>query len=297
MKNLRRSLLFIPANVPGMLQNADVFEADCVIFDLEDAVDINEKDAARILLTHYLALFPYEKNMEIIVRINSYDFYDLFKDDLNTIPLNKIDTIMLPKADTSSLRALITFLDKKENELNIKKKINIIPIIELAKSLIEINLIAKEKRVTGLLLGAEDLSADMLFKRTAGGEEILFARSLLVTAARAYKIDAIDTPYTNIDSLYGLNTDSAKAKSFGLNAKAAIHPNQIPIINRIFSPSKEEIIYAKKVLEKALIAKEKGLGAFNYQNKMIDKPILLRAEETLKKAKLWNLEVNNNEEK
>lgn len=292
---MRRSLLFIPANVPGMLQNADVFEADGVIFDLEDAVNINEKDAARILLTHYLTLFPYEKNMEVIVRINSYDFYDLFIEDLKMLPLNKIDTLMLPKASTSSLKALINFLNKKEKELMIKKEIKIIPIIELAKSLMEIDLIAKEKRVTGLLLGAEDLSADMQFKRTASGEEIFFARSLLVTACRAYKIDAIDTPYTNTENLYGLNTDSTKAKAFGLNAKAAIHPNQIPTINRIFSPTKEEIIYAKKILEKAKIAKEKGLGAFSYQNKMIDKPVILRALDIIKKAKLWNLEVNDNE--
>lgn len=292
---MRRSLLFIPANVPGMLQNADVFDADSIIFDLEDAVSINEKDSARTLLSHYLTKFPYEKNMEIIVRINSYDFYDLFIDDLNILPFEKIDAIMLPKADSSSLKALTRFLDLKEKELNLNKQIEIIPIIELAKSLMEINIIAQEKRVTGLLLGAEDLSADMFFQRTTSGNEILFARSLLVTAARAYKLDAIDTPYTDVENLYGLNNDSAKAKSFGLNAKAAIHPNQISTINRIFSPTKEQIKYAKTIIEKAKEAEKKGLGAFSYQNKMIDKPIINRALSVLEKAHLWNLEGYNDD--
>src|SRR5690554_1436276 len=278
-----------------MLQNADVFDADSIIFDLEDAVSINEKDAARILLSHYLSKFPYEKNMEIIVRINSYDFYDLFFNDLNILPFEKIDTIMLPKADSSSLKALTEFLDLKEKELKLNKQIGIIPIIELAKSLMEIDTIAKEKRVTGLLLGAEDLAADMFFQRTTSGDEILFARSLVVTAARAYKLDAIDTPFTDVENLYGLNNDSAKAKSFGLNAKAAIHPNQITTINRVFSPTKEQIKYAKIIVKKAKEAEEKGLGAFSYQNKMIDKPIINRALSILKKAELWNLEDYNDD--
>lgn len=294
---LRRSLLFIPANSPAMLQNADIFDADAVIFDLEDAVNINEKDSARTLLSHYLTMFKYEKTMEVIVRINSYDFYDFFISDLNTLPLDKIDTIMFPKATASSMSELIKLLTLKEKELNLKRKIKIIPIIELAISLLEINIIAKEPRVNGLLLGAEDLSTDMQFKRTTSGEEILFARSLLVTAARAYNIDAIDTPYIDTENLYALNNDTAKAKSFGLNAKAAIHPNQIPTINRVFSPNKEEILYAKKIKELAIEADKAKLGVFSYQNKMIDKPIIARAELILEKVKLWNLEDGNNEEK
>lgn len=279
-----------------MLQNADVFEADSVIFDLEDAVNVSEKDSARILLSHYLTMFPYEKNMEIIVRINSYDFYDLFTHDLNMLPLDKIDTIMLPKASTSSLKALVSVLEEKEKELNLKKEIKIIALIELAKSLVEVNEIAKEKRVTGLFLGAEDLSLDMSFERTSSGDEILFARSLIVTVARAYNLDAIDTPYTDVSNIYGLNTDALKAKSFGMNAKAAIHPNQINTINRVYSPTKEEINYAKNVIKQAEIAEKEGLGAFSYQGKMVDKPIIKRAENVLKKAKAWNLlEVNENE--
>lgn len=281
-----------------MLQNADVFEADSIIFDLEDAVSVSEKDSARTLLSYYLTMFPYDKNFEIIVRINSYDYYELFMSDLNELPLNKIDTIMLPKANSYSLKSLIKVLEEKERLLNITKKINIIPLIELASSLTEVNEIAKFERVDGIFLGAEDLSTDMEFKRTITGEEILFARSLLTLAARSNKIDAIDTPFTDVDDLYGLNSDSVKAKSLGMNAKSAIHPNQINVINRVFSPSKEEIKYASTVIKLAEENEKNGIGVFSYQNKMIDKPIIERAKLVVKKANAWNLlEVDNYENK
>ncbi len=272
-----------------MLQNADVFGADAIIFDLEDAVSPAEKDSARILLSNYLTMFPYEKNFEVIVRINSFDFYDLFMADLNTLPLDKIDTIMLPKADVSSLKELTKILDAKEKELNMQRQVNIVPLIELAASLLQVNESAQEKRVNGLFLGAEDLSADMEFERTTAGEEILFARSLLILAAKANKIDAIDTPYTDVDNLYGLNNDSAKAKSLGMNAKSAIHPNQITTINRAFSPSKDEIKHANAIIKRALEAEKEGIGVFSYQNKMVDRPIIQRANLVIKKAKAWNL--------
>ncbi len=286
---MRRSLLFIPANSPAMLQNADVFDADSIIFDLEDAVSIQEKDSARILLTHYLKYFPYEKNFEVIVRINSYDYKEYFYDDLNLLPFDKIDTIVLPKADLESLDVLDKFLTKKEKELNLDTKIHIIPLIELASSLIIVNDIARHSRVNGVFLGAEDLSADMNFVRTSSGEEILLARNMVTLAAKAFKIDAIDTPYTDIDNLYGLNSDALKAKSFGMNAKSAIHPNQINVINRVFSPSKEEIIFAEKLLARADEAEKEGLGVFNFMNQMVDKPVIERARQVLEKAKRWNL--------
>lgn len=286
---LRRSLLFIPANNPAMLQNADVFDADAVIFDLEDAVSLTEKDSARILLTHYLNFFPYEKNFEVIVRINSYDYKEYFYEDLNLLPFDKIDTIVLPKADLESLNALDEFLNNKEKELKLNRTINVIPLIELASSLIIVNDIVKHSRVDGLFLGAEDLSADMNFVRTTSGEEILLARSLITLAAKAYKIDAIDTPYTDIDNLYGLNSDALKAKSFGMNAKSAIHPNQINVINTVFSPTEKEIDYAKRLLKRADEAKKESLGVFSFQNQMVDKPVIERAMQVVNQAKRWNL--------
>jgi len=284
---MRRSLLFIPSNNPAMLQNADVFDADAVIFDLEDAVMLSEKDAAATLLKSFLAHFELS-HIEKIVRINGLDTpLGLF--DLDMVVCDQIDTIMLPKATIKHVKELADHLKKLEKKKKMMKDIRIIPIIESAQSLIDIHEIAKIQKVSGLLLGAEDLATDLEVQRTEQGLEILMARSMVILAAKAQKIDAIDTPYTSTLDTEGLLSDAKYAKSLGMNAKACIHPNQIDTINLTFSPSMHDIMYAEKVLLAASEAKSKNLGAFSVDGKMIDKPIIERAEQTLKKAKAWKL--------
>jgi citrate lyase subunit beta / citryl-CoA lyase len=284
---MRRSLLFIPANKPAMLQNADIFNADAVIFDLEDSVLTSDKDAANHLLVEFLKVFKLE-NIEKIVRINGLD--TIFgKNDLSMVVSDEIDTIMLPKATTNSLKELDLLLTQIEKKKKLNKKINVIAIIESAKSLVEINEIAKANRVNGLLLGAEDLTLDLEVIRSDDGLEILIPRSLVIIAAKANQIDAIDTPYTNTKFETGLIKDSHLAKSLGMNAKAAIHPLQVELINQIFSPTKKEIEDAKKILDLELDAIKENKGAFSIDGKMIDKPIILRATKTIEKAKKWNL--------
>lgn len=284
---MRRSLLFIPANTPGMMQNADVFEADAVIFDLEDAVYLSEKDAAQILLHQFLNLFELE-NIEIIVRINGLDTHLGFH-DLNVIISDQIDTIMLPKAtylDTKHCQELI-----KEIEISkqLKKEIKIIPIIEKAISLLEISQIAQLERVDGLLLGAEDLATDLEVTRTLEGIEILVPRTMIIYAAKAYGLDAIDTPFTHTSDLDGLKKDAMFSKSLGMNAKACIHPNQVDVVNQVFSPNETEINHAKKIMIAKNQAEKEGKGVFSVDGKMIDKPIIERAMKILKKAEKWNL--------
>ncbi len=284
---MRRSLLFIPANAPAMLQNADVFAADAVIFDLEDSVIIDQKDAASELLKQYLNQFS-DLTMEKIVRINDVDT-PFFEHDLKQIVSDHIDTLMIPKATLKAIQRVNHLLDKIEKLKKMKKKIALIPIIELATSLIEVNEIASSRRVNGLLLGGEDLATDLEVERSEIGQEILYARSLVIIAAKANKIDAIDTPYTNTQSSTGLEKDAMFAKSLGMNAKACIHPNQIDDVNRIFSPSEKEILYAKKVLLAYEEANQQQKGAFSVDGKMIDKPIIERSKKLIEKAKKWGL--------
>jgi len=284
---MRRSLLFIPANAPAMLQNADVFAADAVIFDLEDSVLIDQKDAANELLKQYLVQFS-NLNMEKIVRINGVDT-PFFEHDLKQIVSDQIDTIMLPKATKKAVEMVSNLLDKIEKMKKMKKKISLIPIIELAISFIEIHEIASNSRVSGLLLGAEDLATDLEVERTEVGHEIFYARSQVIITAKAYKIDAIDTPYTNTQSHEGLIADAMFAKSLGMNAKACIHPNQIDEVNRIFSPTEKEILYAKKVLLAYEDAHNNQKGVFSVDGKMIDKPIIERSQKLIEKAKKWGL--------
>lgn len=284
---MRRSLLFIPSNSPAMLQNADIFGADGVIFDLEDAVSVSEKDAARTLLDTFLTMYPLS-HLEIVVRINQVET-SIQSGELNLIVSDKIDTIMLPKATKQSTLILIGQLKKIELEKNLTKKINIIPIIEMAESVLQVSDIAKLERVSGLLLGAEDLASDLEVSRSIESLEILMPRALTILAAKANKIDAIDTPFIHKDDEDGLIKDAKFAKQLGMNAKACIHPNQVETINEIFSPSPLEINQALRIIEAYQRPENKQKGAFSLDGKMVDKPIIDRAQKLIEKAKAWHL--------
>lgn len=283
MIDLKRSLLFIPGNNPSMIQNATVFESDAVIFDLEDAVSSTEKDSARIIVSAFIES-SFGFNKEIIVRINPDDT-PYYLQDLNLIVSEKLDTIMLPKATEKTVKNLALKLDELEKKKQITKHIKIIPIIELAKSVLQIECIAPLPRVSGILLGAEDLSLDMGIIRTKEGDEISYVRSKLAVACKAYGIDAIDTPFTDVNDDEGLEEDTKRAKLFGLDAKSCIHPRQASIVNGVFSPSSFDIEYAKKVLLGYEEAQKVGLGVFSLEGKMIDKPIIERAMRIIAKAK------------
>ena len=283
---MRRSLLFIPSNNPAMLQNADVFGSDSVIFDLEDAVNVTEKDNARNLLFYYLQEHS-TLNMEVVVRINGLDT-EYYKDDLEKIVSDNIDAIMLPKARISYLKQLDELLTDLEQRKKLTKKIKVLPIIELAISVLEVDVIASLPRVDGILLGAEDLSSDLEVERTKEGKEIEYARSKVAFACKAYQIDAIDTPFTDVNDNEGLKKDCESAKTLAMNAKAAIHPNQIDTINESFLPTQKLITWAKRVMIATEEANKKGIGAFSLDGKMVDKPVIERAMKILKKAEKFN---------
>ena len=279
---MRRSLLFIPGNNPAMLSNADVFGSDGVIFDLEDAVNVVEKDNARNLIHYYLEDHP-NLDLEVVVRINGLDT-EFYQADLDMIVSDNIDAIMLPKARITYLEELDKLLTKYEKERCLKKKIKILPIIELAISVLEVDKIASMNRVDGILLGAEDLSSDMEVARTKEGKEIEYARCRVAAACKAYQIDAIDTPFTDVNDKEGLTKDCLNAQTLGMNAKAAIHPNQIDTINEVFLPSEKLINWALRVKQASDEASAKGIGVFSLDGKMVDKPVMDRANKILAKA-------------
>jgi citrate lyase subunit beta / citryl-CoA lyase len=269
---MRRSLLFIPASNPAMIQNADIFDADGIIFDLEDSVQMSQKDAARDLLSAFLKETKMN-NTEILVRINNIDLNSI-KLDIETVFTKKLNTIVLPKASVDSIYFLDQCLAVLEKKHHIDHKIHILPIIETASALLDLQNIAKCPRVDGLLLGAEDLATDLEIERTLSGLEILYARSQIVVVAKANQIDAIDTPFIDTTNMAGLASDALMAKRLGMQAKLAIHPNQIELINETFSMSKAEIDNAKKIIE-AFNKYQKGV--FSLDGKMIDEPIIERA--------------------
>lgn len=280
-----RSLLFFPGNNPNMLINAGCLGADAVIFDLEDAVSPAEKDAARILVRNTLRHIELPL-CERIVRINSVDTEYWQKDLLAVMP-EKPDIILLPKVNTpADALAVDEFMTETEKSLGLEVGgIKLMPLIETALGVESSFLIASAtKRICALFLGAEDLSADLCCKRTKEGREIEYARTRLIVAARAAGVEVYDTPFTDVNDDEGIVADARLARALGFSGKAAISPRHVDAINTAFSPTDAEISYAYEVLEAIAEAKAQGKGAIALHGKMIDAPIVTRAEKTIAAA-------------
>ena len=294
---MRRSMLFLPGNNPNMLINGNCLGADAVIFDLEDAVSPAEKDAARILVRNTMKYMDF-KGCEIIVRINSVDT-DYWKKDLDAIIKYKPSLILLPKTSTANdaITADEYITEVEEREGMTKGTVGLMPLIETALGVENSFLIASScERVKALFLGAEDLTADLQCKRTKEGREIEYARCRLVVAARAAGVDVYDTPFTDVNDDEGIVTDANLAKSLGFTGKGSISPRHVEVINSVFSPTLAEIDYAYEVMEVIKLAKEQGKGAIALHGKMIDAPIVARAERTIEMAKALGLDKEGNNE-
>ena len=294
---MRRSMLFLPGNNPNMIINAGCLGADAIIFDLEDAVAPAEKDAARILVRNTLRHSDLS-GCDVIVRINSVDT-DYWKSDLDLILPESPDVILLPKASTpADVIAADTYMSEVEAKNGLKPgSVALMPLIETALGVENAYVIASaSKRICALFLGAEDLTADLRCKRTKEGREIEYARQRLVVAARAAGVDVYDTPFTDVNDDEGIVKDAALAKSFGFSGKASISPRHVEVINQVFSPTLAEIDYAYEVLDAIELAKKQGKGAVSLYGKMIDAPIVARAEQTIAMAVALGLDRRDNDE-
>ena len=275
---MRRSMLFLPGNNPNMLINGNCLGSDAVIFDLEDAVAPDQKDAARILVRNTLKYMDF-RGCERIVRINSIGT-PYWQEDLKALLPYKPDLILLPK--TESARDILT-IDAYMMELG--SEVGVMALIETALGVENAFQIASSsKRLKALFLGAEDLTADLRCKRTKEGREIEYARHRLVVAARAANVDVYDTPFTDVNDDEGIVTDASLAKALGFTGKASISPRHVEVINSVFSPTQKDVDYAYEVMEAIALAKEQGKGAISLHGKMIDAPIVARAEQTIAMA-------------
>lgn len=283
---MRRSMMFLPGNSPSMLINGCVLPADSLILDLEDAVAPDQKDAARELVRGALEHFDFGRR-EIVVRINDMES-PYWEADLAAILPGRPSVLMPPKvASGATIQKLSASLEAKEKELGLADGcFKILPLIETAMGVEKALEIAQASpRVVALFLGGEDLSADLRCPRTKEGKEIFYARTRLIVAARASGIDVIDTPFTDTDDLEGLKKDASFARSLGFSGKAVISPRHLETVNQVFSPGEKEILWAKDVMAVIAEGKRLGKGAVSLHGKMVDKPIVMRAEQILATAR------------
>ena len=286
---LRRSMLFMPGNNPGMLQTAQVFGADSVILDLEDAVSLGEKDAARVLIKGALETFDYGTT-EIVIRINPFSTpYAL--EDIDVMARLKPNAILLPKATPEDMKKLDEMLDKIEKEEGFENGvIRIHALVETTYGVETVfETIKSSNRVDSVCLGGEDLAVDLGIERTKDSEELFYARTKIINACKALKVDAIDTPFTDTNDEEGLLADTKHAKKLGFSGKLSINPRQIDTIHKVYSPTQAEISWAKRVIYAKEEAEKEGLGVFSLEGKMIDLPIINRALNTLNTARVIGL--------
>ena len=269
---MSRSYLFIPGDVPRMLQNLDVFDADAVIIDFEDSVADHNKDEARQLTAAFLKRYTFHRP-KLYIRINSTDDLAHCKKDLASIKDLPIAGIVFPKMNVERLKILESLW---------AKPIDILGILETPDVFFEVLSLAKNPHVKGFLLGAEDLTKALNIDRSQDGKELLFARSQMIFAAASTNIEAIDTPFTDVLNEAGLIEDIKQATALGCTAKASIHPNHVAFINNAFTPSQEAITASKRIIAKS---EQTQSMRFSLDGKMIDKPVIERARKLLKRAK------------
>ena len=279
---LKQAALFVPGNTPKMQLSADVFGADCLIFDLEDSVAIHQKDSARILVRECLTSRDF-KDHQCIVRINPVDS-PFYKDDLLEVVKSKPDAIMIPKAT----EAVVKQVEKDLSEhLNLQHtSISFYVILETAYGIeTALQTCSASKRVVGLLLGGEDLCTDMRVTPTKERVELNYARGKVAMVGASLKIIAWDTPFVDVEDIEGFKHDTQQAKALGFTGKVCIHPNQVELVHEVFAFSTDEVLEAKAIIAAYQQAERQGLGASSYQGKMIDKPILERAKQIIASVK------------
>jgi len=280
-----RSMLFLPGNTPNIIVNGEILGADAVILDLEDAVAPAEKDAARVLVRNAIRYMGFG-SCQVIVRINGIDT-PFWQKDLQAIIPVKPNWIMPPKVSCAQdVQAVDASITQLEEALGLEKNtVKLIPLIETALGIENAFAIATASpRVKAIFLGGEDLTADLHCKRTKEGNEINYARCRMVCAARAAGIEVYDTPFTDVNDDEGIYIDAQYAKSLGFSGKSAISPRHVKAINEVFSPSMKDIDYAYEVMAAIREAKAQGKGAVALRGKMIDAPIVARAQQTIDMA-------------
>ena len=286
MIDLRRTMLFLPGNNPAMLQNGGVFGADSVILDLEDAVSPREKDAARRLVAGALRTVDFGES-ETVVRINPLDTFAA--DDIPAIVPCAPHALLVPKVQCAEdIRTIVEMVGKAERPG--QAPVKIIALIETPQGLAECYSIARShERVVALAFGAEDYTAGLGAQRTKEGAEINTARSILLNAAAAAGIQAIDTPFTDANDEEGLIADTRYAKQLGFKSKLAINPRQIDVIHDVFNPTELDIYWAQQVIAAIRQAEAEGSGVASLNGKMVDAPIVNRAERIMALARLLGL--------
>ncbi len=282
----RRALMYVPGSDEGKLAKAAGLDIDGVILDLEDGVALNRKDEARTIIRHALETLDFGRT-ERMVRINPL-YSGRAQEDLRAVLPGKPDAILIPKADSPEIvREVDALISAAEQEYGFKSGgIALALLIESAAAFVNLAAVCQSSlRIQALIFGAEDFCADTGVTRTVEATELLFARSSLVLHAAAFGMQAIDMVQINYRDMDLLERECRAAVQLGFSGKTVVHPGQIEPVQRLFTPDEELVDYALRVVAGAREAQRSGSGVFTLDGKLVDLPVVKRAENILARAR------------
>lgn len=289
---LRRSSLYASGSSPAHMIQARFYNQDCIVYDLEDSVSIEEKDAARILVCNFIKAHR-PKDKQVVIRVNPIHTV-FFAEDLEACVRARPDAIRLPKVeraeDVQTVAARIGEIEQSAGipEGSVKLWCN----IESYMGVLNAREIAcAHERVVAMALSAEDFTASVKAERTKEGWEIFHARNMVLLACRAAGIDALDAVYAGFDDVEGLRADTMRGKSLGFDGKTLIHPKQVDVVNAVFTPSQKEISHALRVFDAIKDAKNNKKGAISLDGSMLDEAVVIRARRVVALAKAAGIPV------
>ena len=273
--------MFVPGNNPGMMADAHIYGPDSIMLDLEDSVTMAEKDTARLLVHNALKSIDYG-DTEMVVRINPLNT-PYGKKDIEAVVKAGVDVIRMPKTETADeVIEVEREIERVEKEIGCLGRTKIMAAIESTLGIVNAYAIATASpRMMGIALGAEDYSANLKTQRTPGGDELRLARETIVVAARAAGIDALDTVYSNLNDMETFRKEVEFIKTLGFDGKSIINPRQIEVVNDVFAPKEKEIEKSRTILAAIKEAERKGSGVIAVNGKMVDRPVVLRAQRTI----------------
>ena len=285
-KRLRRTMMFLNAQKPGLIKDPYIYKPDSIMLDLEDAVAEKEKDVARFSLYHALQEIDYH-GVERVVRINGLDS-PYWKEDIRCAVAGGCDAIRIPKTESAQdVKAVETEVENAEKEFGIPEgRTLIMAALESARGIMKaLDICEASERLFGIALSGGDYTKDLQTHITGTGVELMGARQNMVIAARAAGVQCFDTVYTDLDDMDGFKKDVETIHLMGFDGKSIINPRQIEVVHEIFTPSQKDIIFAEKVVKEIDDKKAKGIGVFTVDGKMIDIAFYDGAKRTIELAK------------
>lgn len=285
-KRLRRTMMFLNAQKPGLIKDPYIYKPDSIMLDLEDAVAEKEKDAARFSLYHALREINY-RGIECIVRINGLDS-DLWKEDIRCAVAGGADGIRIPKTETAKdVKQVEKAVEEAENEFGVEPgKVLVMAALESAKGVLNaLDICNASERLFGIALSGGDYTKDLQTRITGTGVELMGARQHMIIAARAAGVQCFDTVYTDLDDMEGFKKDVETIHLMGFDGKSVINPRQIAPVHEIYTPTQKEIVFSQKVVKEIEEKKKLGIGVFTVDGKMIDIAFYDGAKRTIELAK------------